>query len=94
MGQYGYAIHDIATVRINGRNCGSYGRALPAGYFKIPETGKNNIEIEVTNTWRNRLIGDELNPASRSTWYNSPYSLKNKPLLPAGITGEVKILIR
>ena len=89
------AIHDIATVRINGVNCGTlWTPPYQLDITKALKPGENNIEIEVSNTWRNRLIGDELNPASRSTWYNSPYSLKNKPLLPAGITGEVKILIR
>jgi len=88
-------LHDIATVHINGKETGIVWTApYQLEISKFLQPGKNKVEILVTNTWRNRLIGDELNPGSRSTWYNSPYSLKNKPLLPAGITGEVKILIR
>ena len=88
-------LHNLATVRINGKEAGilwTVPYQLDISKYLMP--GKNTVEILVTNTWRNRLIGDELNPAARSTWYNSPYPLKNKPLLPAGITGEVKIAIR
>ena len=89
------AIHNMATVKINGMNCGTlWTPPYRLDITKALKPGENDIEIAVTNTWRNRLIGDELNPAARSTWYNSPYPLKNKPLLPAGITGEVKIVIR
>ena len=87
--------HILATVQINGKEAGILWTApYQLEISKYLKPGKNKVEILVANTWRNRLIGDELNPGSRSTWYNSPYSLKNKPLLPAGITGEVKILIR
>jgi hypothetical protein len=88
-------LHDLATVKINGKETGIIWTApYQLDVSENLKTGKNIIEILVTNTWRNRLIGDELNPAARSTWYNSPYPLKNKPLLPAGITGEVKIVVR
>jgi alpha-L-rhamnosidase/Glycosyl hydrolases family 2, sugar binding domain len=88
-------LHDLATVRINGKEAGILWTApYQLDISKYLKPGKNKVEILVTNTWRNRLIGDELNPAARSTWFNSPYPLKNKPLLPAGITGEVKIVIR
>lgn len=90
------SIYDNASIRINGKECGlmwrqPWGLAIPS---EIIVPGENKIEIEVTNTWRNKLIYDELHPEERTTWFNSPYSLKNKPLLPAGIVGEVKIFIR
>jgi len=85
----------LATVQINGKEAGIlWTSPYQLEISKFLQPGKNKVEILVTNTWRNRLIGDELNPSGRQSWYNSPYSLKNKPLLPAGITGEVKILIR
>jgi len=56
--------------------------------------GENKIEIAVTNTWHNRLIGDNLLPAEeRITWTTAPFRLKDKPLLPAGIIGNVKIIL-
>ncbi len=97
--KYGYLVFDqiqnIATVNINGENCGTlwtYPYKLDISNAIKP--GENKIEIEVTNTWRNRLIGDELMQEKRQTWLNSPYKIKDKPLLPAGITGNVKIIIR
>ena len=88
------SIFNIATVRINGIDCGTIW--TPPYYLDISnaiKTGENNIEIEVTNTWRNRLIGDELLPDSRKTWFNSPYKLREMPLLPAGLVGKTIILI-
>lgn len=55
---------DIARVRINGKDAGVWWyapyRKNIAGLLKA---GKNEIEIEVTNNWANRLIGDEQEPA-------------------------------
>ena len=85
-------LYNIATVKINGIDCGTL---WTKPYFldikKAVKAGTNTIEIAVTNTWRNRLIGDELMPEKRTTWLNSPYKLSNKPLLPAGIVGPVEI---
>ncbi len=59
------------------------------------KTGENKIEIEVTNTWHNRLVGDALLPTEkRITWTTAPFRLKDKPLLPAGLVGNVKIVSR
>ena len=89
------SVYNIATVKINGIDCGTlWTLPFALDILKAIKTGENKIEIEVTNTWRNRLIGDESMPERRATWLNSPYKLKEKPLLPAGIVGEVKILTR
>jgi hypothetical protein len=61
---------------------------------KALKRGINELNIEVTNTWANRLIGDERLPADkRITWTTAPYRLQGKPLLPAGLIGRV-ILMR
>jgi len=52
-----------AEVRINGENAGIAWMPpfrLEVGQFL--KTGTNTLEIEVTNTWANRLIGDEQYP--------------------------------
>jgi hypothetical protein len=86
------SVCDIATVKVNGIDCGTiWTKPYFVDIKKAIKTGVNKIEISVTNTWRNRLIGDELNPDKKTTWFNSPYKLKDKPLLPAGIIGAVKI---
>ena len=58
-------VNHIARVRINGRDLGVVWTApwnvgIPTGLLK--PTG-NQLEIEVTNVWANRLIGDEQEPA-------------------------------
>jgi hypothetical protein len=55
--------------------------------------GRNRLQIAVTNTWANRLIGDQrLAPKDRTTWTNAPYRLEGR-LLPGGLIGPVKVLV-
>jgi hypothetical protein len=85
-------LFNIATIKVNGIDCGTiWTKPYAVDIKKAIRPGPNTIEIAVTNTWRNRLIGDELLPEKRTTWLNSPYKLKDKPLLPAGIIGPVEI---
>lgn len=58
-------VRELARVRLNGRDLGVVWTApwsvdLPAALLR--ETG-NRLEVEVTNVWANRLIGDEHEPA-------------------------------
>ena len=64
----------IVVVRLNGRFAGAawcepYVVELPVEALK--ERG-NELEIDVTNSWRNRLIGDEQEPAD-CVFENAPY---------------------
>jgi hypothetical protein len=57
-------VHDMATVEINGKEVG----VLWFPPFKVDITdyvkaGTNSLKISVTNTWANRLVGDEQHPA-------------------------------
>ena len=57
-------VHHLARVVLNGRDLGvvwtaPWSAAIPSGLLK--EKG-NELIIEVTNTWANRLIGDEQQP--------------------------------
>lgn len=87
------SICNIATVKINGIDCGTlWTQPYQLDIAKALKQGENKIEITVTNTWHNRLIGDNLLPAEkRITWTTAPFRLKDKSLQPAGIIGEVKI---
>ncbi len=89
------SLYNIATIKINGIDCGTtWTYPYEADITKAVKAGVNSVEIEVTNTWRNRLKLDEQLPVEqRKTYHNSPYPLKNKPLLPAGITGNIKLLV-
>jgi hypothetical protein len=90
------SIFNIATIVVNEINCGTlWTPPYSLDITKALKPDENKIEIEVTNTWHNRLIGDNLLPPDkRITWTTAPFRLKDKPLLPAGIIGDVKIIIR
>ncbi len=86
-------IHDIASVKVNGIECGTlWTPPFQLDISAAVKTGNNTIEISVTNTWRNRLIGDHELPLSKQvTFTTAPYRLEGKPLLSSGITGNIII---
>jgi len=53
----------IAEVRLNGHNLGILWKApYRLNLAKCAKAGKNALEVEITNLWPNRLIGDEQLP--------------------------------
>jgi hypothetical protein len=88
-------VENIAEVFVNGI---SYGVAWTPPYrveiTKALKNGENELTIEVTNTWANRLIGDYHLPGEkRITNTTAPYRLAGKSLLPAGLLGPVTIKV-
>lgn len=83
----------IAEVKINGMNCGTLWTAPHRlEISKALKQGENQITIEVTNTWANRLIGDsKISENKRVTNTTAPFRLEGKPLNPAGLIGPVII---
>jgi hypothetical protein len=65
-------VGDIATIQLNGKEVGTCWK--PPFIVDIKDfvkKGENNLEIEVSNLWVNRLIGDEkLPPEERRTCTN------------------------
>jgi len=63
-------VREIAEVTVNGRNCGIVWHPP----FRVDITGtlhkgeNNFVEVKVTNTWRNRLIGDKREPDDCDWW--------------------------
>jgi hypothetical protein len=86
-------VNNIATVKVNGIDCGTvWTYPYEVNITKAVKAGKNQLEIEVTNTWANRLIGDHLLPEKeRITSTVAPYRLEGKPLLKAGLIGPVTL---
>jgi len=84
---------NIATVKVNGKDCGTLWTAPYRLNMKDAlKKGKNQLEIAVTNTWANRLIGDkDLPQEKRITHTTAPYRLGDRPLLKAGLIGVVKL---
>lgn len=86
-------LHEICTVRINGKPAGTIW-AMP---YQLDVTGrlkdgKNTLELDVTNLWPNRIIGDA--QPSNTHAYTSTNIRKytaNSPLLPSGLIGPVTI---
>lgn len=85
-------VHDLATVRLNGSDLGSVWCApwrLDISDYCKPKG--NILEIEVTNTWWNRLVYDaSLSEDKRITKTNIGFSPEYK-LMPAGLIGPVTI---
>jgi hypothetical protein len=84
---------NIIEVKLNGQSCGICWTApFRVRIDQALKTGENKLEIAVTNTWANRIIGDYALPEEkRVTWTTAPYRLEGKPLLPAGLFGPVRI---
>lgn len=58
------AVADMAEVSLNGRSLGVLWRApFSVDLGSAVRPGENTLEIKVTNTWHNRLVGDEQEPA-------------------------------
>jgi alpha-L-rhamnosidase len=86
-------VHEVAAVRINGKAAETLWKqpwSLRAD--TLLHAGDNTIEIDVTNLWPNRLIGDAQSPTEKHyTWTNIATYTKNSPLLPSGLIGPVTL---
>jgi len=87
------AVRDMATVRVNGRDLGTLWLApWRIDVTDAVQAGANRLEVEVVNTWNNRLVGDAALPeAQRRTFLLVPAVKRGGPLLPAGLLGPVTL---
>ena len=87
-------IHSMGRVRLNGKDLG----LVWCAPWRIDVTdalraGSNTLEIEVTNPWQNRIVGDQALPEGRRlTSTTVPGYRADSPLLPAGLLGPVRLL--
>ena len=94
-------VHEIARVRLNGRDLGC--RLMAPYRFRIPqgtlkETG-NRLEVEVTNLGANRLRWNDLSGVRWKYFMDinmvgydcRPLDASKCPVLPSGLFGPVKI---
>lgn len=89
-------VNNLAEVTVNGLNCGVvWTSPFQLDISKALKKGTNTLEISVTNTWANRLKGDQDLPKDKQvTWTNAPYRLDGNPLLKAGLLGPVIVKSR
>ncbi|MBN1131939.1 MAG: DNA-binding protein [Bacteroidales bacterium] len=87
-------VSNIASLNLNGKDCGiAWTEPFRLEISDRIKPGENTLEIHVSNTWANRIIGDHLKPeAERLTWTTAPYRLRNQPLLKSGLAGPVILL--
>lgn len=83
----------IAKVKLNGKDLGILWsppyRIAVKGLLK--EKG-NTLEIEIVNTWRNRLVGDREKPQQERFTKTNVTIKKEWELLPSGLLGPVQLL--
>ena len=87
-------VKNLADVSVNGKSLGIVWHAP----YRVDATaalkpGPNEISIKVTNSWVNRLIGDQQPDAAAKYTFTTvkPYKA-NSPLLPSGLLGPVTLL--
>lgn len=88
-------VREIASVRINGVPVQTLWRApFVARIDRQLHAGDNAVEVEVTNLWPNRIIGD-LQPSATKTYTktNVRAYAKDSPLLPSGLLEPVTVQI-
>jgi hypothetical protein len=56
-------LHDVAELEVNGKKAGAlWAPPYKADVSPLLRAGENTLKVYITNTWVNRLIGDEQHP--------------------------------
>jgi hypothetical protein len=88
-------VNCIANIWVNGIYCGTaWTNPFKVEITKTLKNGNNQIEIEITNTWINRILGDVNKPENKRITCNAfPfYRLEDKKLKESGLLGPVRLL--
>jgi hypothetical protein len=86
-------VHSIATIRVNGRTIATlWKEPYIAVLNPALRKGKNLVEIEVTHTWHNRLVGDQQSGISPRTFTTTNQFHPHTPLQHAGLLGPVRLI--
>jgi hypothetical protein len=84
----------MAKVKVNGKDVGGVWTAPHRlDITNTVKQGKNKIEVEVVNTWINRILGDRQLPEKerKITPHTAPWKA-DTPLQKSGLSGPVQIL--
>lgn len=83
----------IAEVSVNGKYMGQLWHSpYEIDITEAVRKGDNQLEVEVVNMWRNRIIGDR-QPSCKhpQTFTSYKFYNANSPLQPSGLIGPVRI---
>ena len=86
-------VYEVARIRINDTSLTpAWKHPYAARVDTYLHPGNNALEVEVTNLWPNRLIGDaQPGVTHRYTWTNIKKFTASSPLLPSGMLGPVSL---
>jgi hypothetical protein len=84
----------MAKVRINGKDAGGvWTSPYKIGITNLLKEGVNELEVEVVNCWRNRMVGEFFLPKEeRFTFHTAAEIDKKSPLQSSGLLGPVQII--
>jgi hypothetical protein len=89
-------LESLATVSVNRQKLETLWRTpYRTEITNALKNGINLLEVEVVNTWWNRIVGDAQPNAKPYTWAATKSSWNaSSELIPAGMLGPVKILLK
>ncbi|HWQ91908.1 MAG TPA: glycosyl hydrolase, partial [Clostridia bacterium] len=83
----------MARVRVNGKDCGvAWAPPFQVDITAALKPGDNALEIEVANSWRNRLVGDRPLAKEQRITQTNVRIVPEWTLLPSGLIGPVQIV--
>lgn len=87
-------VGNMAHVYLNGKDLGLlWKEPFCVDITDALASGSNELEIAVTNSWANRLIGDAQPGAKPVTYTSWKFYEGNEKPVPSGIWGPVRILV-
>lgn len=86
-------INGMAKVKVNGQDVGAVWTApWEVDISKVVKKGNNTVEIEVVNTWINRLIGDSKQEGKDKLTHTDVIGISKDSLYEkSGLTGPVSV---
>ena len=89
-------VHHMARVFLNGVDLGlAWKEPYKVDASKAIKAGANELEVRVTDSWANRLIGDERkSPEDRITYTATQFYTAEDNPIPSGLVGPVRLTER
>jgi len=88
-------VRETARVTLNGHEIAVlWKQPFQLDITAAAHAGENQLQVQVTNLWPNRIIGDQsLPPQKRYTHANTTKFKADTPLIPSGLLGPVQLTV-